>query len=89
MPQSRSPGPETPPDPLAVTIGAREVYDAVLDVQRDVRALAQAGESVREELDDHENRLRDLERWKYTLPIAAVSGVVAATATVAKAIGKA
>ncbi|WAL73118.1 hypothetical protein OU787_17360 [Kitasatospora sp. YST-16] len=53
-----------------------------------MRALAQAGESVREELDDHENRLRDLERWKYTLPVAAVSGVVAATAAVAKVIGK-
>ncbi|MFE2409837.1 hypothetical protein ACFXDE_15990 [Kitasatospora sp. NPDC059408] len=51
--------------------------------------MTQQGESVREELADHEGRLRDLERWKYTLPVAAVSGVVAATATVAKAIGKA
>ncbi|MFD7584188.1 hypothetical protein ACFV84_01945 [Kitasatospora sp. NPDC059811] len=72
-----------------MSIGAREIYDQVVGLREEMRTMTQQGESVREELEDHENRLRDLERWKYALPVAAVSGVVAATATVAKAIGKA
>ncbi|MFK0289526.1 hypothetical protein ACIQU6_03420, partial [Streptomyces sp. NPDC090442] len=75
-------------DPLGVHIGAREIYDEVVGLREDVRTMGQQGEAVRQELADHETRIRDLERWKYALPIAAVSGVVAAGVTVATATGK-
>ncbi|MFB6535104.1 hypothetical protein ACFCY8_26475 [Streptomyces noursei] len=75
-------------DPLAVRIGAREIYDEVVGLREDVRTMGQQGEIVRQELADHETRIRDLERWKYALPIAVVSGVVAAGVTVVNATGK-
>jgi hypothetical protein len=74
-------------DPLGVTIGAREIYDELVGMREDVRSLTQTSESVAHKLDDHEERLRVLERWKYALPTAAVSGVLAAGVTLARAAG--
>jgi hypothetical protein len=74
-------------DPLGVTIGAREIYDELVGMREDVRSLTQTSESVAHKLDDHEERLRTLERWKYALPAAAVSGVLAAGVTLARAAG--
>jgi hypothetical protein len=74
-------------DPLGVTIGAREIYDELVGMREDVRSLTQTSESVANKLDDHEDRLRTLERWKYALPTAAVSGVLAAGVTLARAAG--
>ncbi|MFI7357160.1 MULTISPECIES: hypothetical protein [Streptomyces] len=72
-----------------VEIGAREIYDEVVGLREDMRSVAEKGEELRADVDDHETRIRDLERWRYALPVAAVSGVVAAGVTVAKATGKA
>ncbi|MFJ7588429.1 hypothetical protein ACIQZO_13790 [Streptomyces sp. NPDC097617] len=72
-----------------VEIGAREIYDEVVGLREDMRSVAEKGEELRTDVDDHETRIRDLERWRYAMPIAAVSGVVAAGVTVAKATGKA
>ncbi|WP_240351621.1 hypothetical protein [Streptomyces olivoreticuli] len=72
-----------------VSIGAREIYDEVVGLREDMRSVAEKGEELHTHVADHETRIRDLERWKYALPIAAVSGVVAAGAAVAKATGKA
>ncbi len=72
-----------------VNIGAREIYDEVVGLREDMRSVAEKGEELRADLDDHEERIRDLEKWRYALPVAAVSGVVAAGVTVAKATGKA
>lgn len=74
-------------DPLGVTISAREIYDEIVGMREDVRSLTQHHESVRDTLTDHEERLRTLERWKYALPTAAVSGVLAAGVTIARASG--
>ncbi|MER5304594.1 hypothetical protein ABT039_34720 [Streptomyces lasiicapitis] len=77
------------PEPLGVvSIGAREIYDEVVGLREDMRSVAEKGEELREDVADHETRIRDLERWKYALPVAAVSGVVAAGVTVAKVTGK-
>lgn len=72
-----------------VEIGAREIYDEVVGLREDMRSVAEKGEELRADVDDHETRIRDLERWRYALPVAAVSGVVAAGVTVAKVTGKA
>jgi hypothetical protein len=79
-------------DPLAVRIGAREIYHEVIGLREDVRSLGQQGESVDETLEDHETRIRGLEseRGKFVLPVAlitAVATVVAAGLTVAKVAG--
>ncbi|UQI46713.1 hypothetical protein M1P56_21350 [Streptomyces sp. HU2014] len=50
--------------------------------------MSQQSETVRSEIDDHETRIRDLERWRYALPVAVVSGVVAAGVTILQATGK-
>jgi hypothetical protein len=75
-------------DPLGgVTIGAREIYDELVGMRGDVRDLTHASEMVSRKLEDHEERLRTLERWKYALPTAAVSGLLAAGVTLARAAG--
>lgn len=74
-------------DPLAVTIGAREIYDQVVGLRDDVRTLVQSNEDVEKTLDDHEERLRSVERWKYAVPTAALGGIVSAGLAIAKAIG--
>jgi hypothetical protein len=65
-----------------VTIGAREIYDAVLGVREDVRSLKQDRENVNDTLDDHESRIRSVERWKYGIPVATLSGLVATGAAI-------
>lgn len=72
---------------LGVTITSREIYDEIVGMREDVRSLTQHHESVTGKLADHEDRLRTLERWKYALPTAAVTGLVAAGVTIAKAAG--
>ncbi|WP_172384870.1 hypothetical protein [Streptomyces sp. MNP-20] len=70
-----------------VTIGAREIYDAVVATRDDVRSLTQTHESVTQTLSDHEDRLRTVERWKYTLPLAVVTSAGTAIVAGLKATG--
>jgi hypothetical protein len=73
-------------DPLVVHIGAREIYDELLGMRDDVRSLAQTRVDVNETLDDHEDRLRSVERWKYGVPVATLSGLISVGAAVYSAI---
>lgn len=57
----------------AVVIGPREIYDELVAMREDVRSLSQTHEGVATTLADHEDRIRGLERWKYALPVAAVT----------------
>jgi hypothetical protein len=51
-----------------ITITLRDVYD----VAQETRGLvASLGEKVKP-IEDHENRLRSLERWKYSIPASLV-----------------
>jgi hypothetical protein len=77
----------TEQDPLGVTISAREIYDQIVGLRDDVRSLVQSNAEVGKTLDDHENRLRSVERWKYTVPTAALGAIVSAGITIAKALG--
>lgn len=75
-------------EPLGVvTIGAREIYDQLIGLRSDVQTLTQTNTAVQATLDDHEQRLRSVERWKYAVPTAAIGGIVSAGITIAKAIG--
>lgn len=71
-----------------VTIGAREIYDAVVALREDVRTLTHDHESVDQSLKDHEERIRGLERWRYAMPTSILLAVGSVVATVLKATGK-
>lgn len=71
-------------DPLGVTISAREIYDQIVGLRDDVRSLTQSNEHVTTTLDDHEERLRTVERWKYSVPTAVLTAVLAAVVTLLK-----
>lgn len=77
----------TEQDPLGVTISAREIYDQIVGLRDDVRSLVQSNAEVGKVLDDHESRLRAVERWKYAVPTATVGAIVSAGITIAKALG--
>lgn len=74
-------------DPLGVTIGAREIYDQVVGLRGDVRSLVESREAVDETLADHEQRLRSVERWKYSVPVAAIGALTSTVVTIYKAVG--
>lgn len=53
----------------------REVYDAVMSLRSDVQSLTQSRNDAGETLDDHETRIRAIERWKYGVPLATLIAV--------------
>lgn len=74
-------------DPLGVTISGRDIYDQIVGLRDDVRSLVQTNAEVGKTLDDHETRIRSVERWKYAVPTATVGAIVSAGITIAKALG--
>ena len=65
-----------------VTIGAREIYDALMRLTATVDRMSEQVTDVRSEVQDHEERVRSLERSRWPLPslaaiIAAASLAVA------------
>lgn len=66
-------------DPMgSISITAREVYDAVVRLTGRVDVLIEQVTKTRTEVQDHENRLRSLERARWPLPSAAILLSVAA-----------
>lgn len=51
-----------------VTIGAREIYDALMRLTATVDRMAEQVSDVRGEVADHEQRVRTLERARWPLP---------------------
>jgi hypothetical protein len=47
----------------------------------------QSNAAVQTTLDDHETRIRSVERWKYAVPTATVGAIISAGITIAKAVG--
>lgn len=66
---------------LGVVIGAREIYDQLVGLRADVQGLTQANVGTADTLEDHEDRLRNVERWKYAIAPAAISAIVSAGVT--------
>lgn len=63
-----------------ITITAREVYDAVIRLTGRVDVLIAQQSQTQSEVQDHESRLRTLERARWPLPSAAVLLSLAALA---------
>ncbi|MFE9381769.1 hypothetical protein ACFYMO_00810 [Streptomyces sp. NPDC007025] len=71
----------------SVSIGAREIYDELVAMRGEVRASTQSLQGVATTLADHEDRIRAVERWKYSVPTALVTAVIAAATTIATKLG--
>ena len=71
---------------LGVTISAREIYDQIVGLRDDVRSLVQSNQEVSKTLEDHESRLRSVERWKNAVPVAAIGAVASAGITIYTAL---
>lgn len=60
-------------DPLGgVVITSREIYDAVVRLTGRVDVLIEQQTQTQRDLQDHESRLRSLERARWPLPAASV-----------------
>ncbi|MGI5408212.1 hypothetical protein ACQEV9_15595 [Streptomyces chartreusis] len=70
-----------------VTISAREIYDEIVGMRAEVQTLVNTNTAVKETLDDHEQRIRAGERWRYAVPTAALGALISAGITIAKAVG--
>lgn len=68
-------------DPLGpVYVGAREIYDMVVRVGAAVDRVADQLVDLRKDRDDHESRLRSLEKARWPLPSLALIVSLAAIA---------
>lgn len=56
----------------------REMRREGQDTRDKVTSLVTQAEQLNKQVPDHENRLRVLERWRYGIPAAGVTAVVAA-----------
>ncbi len=61
-----------------IVITAREVYDAVVRLTGRVDVMIAQSEAARTAVQDHESRLRSLEKARWPLPSAAILLSVAA-----------
>jgi hypothetical protein len=62
-----------------VVVTAKDIYGEVIKLVVEMRQLTQELKESRKTDDDHEQRIRSLEAWKYGLPAAllmAIAGVV-------------
>jgi hypothetical protein len=61
-----------------IVITSREIYDAVVRLTGRVDVLIAQSEDLKHDLNDHENRIRNLEKARWPLPtIMVVVGVLA------------
>lgn len=70
------------------TITITDVYTKLQDVQLGVIEMKATLNTAVAVTADHETRIRGLERWKYALPISAVSAVFSAWVAYSQATGK-
>ncbi|KOG22005.1 hypothetical protein [Streptomyces viridochromogenes] len=70
-----------------VTIGAREIYDQLVAMREEVRTSTQSLATMTDRLADHEDRIRAVERWKYSVPTALVTAVLSAATTIYTKLG--
>lgn len=55
-------------EPLAVRIGAREIYDKLVDLDQKVSRMVDRNDATSADIEDHETRIRVLERARWPLP---------------------
>jgi len=65
-------------EPPAVTIGLREIYDAMVELKSSVDTMVSTTAAMAARQSDHEARIRAVERRQWPLPtLAAAIGVAA------------
>lgn len=67
-------------DPLAVRITGREIYDAVVRLTGRVDVLIEQQQTITQDVQDHEQRLRAVEARMWPLPAASLLVALAALA---------
>lgn len=76
-------------DLQGVTIGAREIYDELRNVGTRVDLLLERETNIQKRLDAHEDQLAGLNRWRFGIPVAAISGLAGIVLSILRPIGKA
>lgn len=71
-----------------IYVTTKDIYDEVTAMREEVREFALLSRSTKADLEDHETRMRALERWKYGMPLAAISSLGAMAFSVYQAAGK-
>jgi len=71
-------------DPLAVQITGREIYDRLVLMHGDLQRVAHDVSAIRGDVEDHEARIRALERGRWPLP--SIAALVAIAALVVSAL---
>lgn len=56
-----------------VVVTNKDIYIKVLELSEKINAVP----DHRETLKDHENRIRSVEKWKYTVPPSALTALIA------------
>ena len=77
--------------PMVITL--RDVYDVVTALRQDLQSMkrevdmaAISAATDHDRMEDHEARIRFLERWAWSIPAAVVTGVLSVITTIMIAI---
>ncbi|GAA0955328.1 hypothetical protein GCM10009560_79180 [Nonomuraea longicatena] len=65
------------PDELGFTVTLRQIYEEMRDLTAEVRTLTSELKESRKTDEDHERRLRVVERWMWGLPVSIIAAVAA------------
>lgn len=69
-------------DDGGVRITLREIYDALVGVQANVGSMTEQMGQVLARVEDHEQRIRNTERWVLAVPVSAVVGILTAVVSI-------
>ena len=64
------------------------VAERLARIEATLESIRRDRDEMQKERDDHEARLRALERWKYMLPSSLITAVISAGVTLYSQIGK-
>jgi hypothetical protein len=64
------------------------VIERLARIETALESIRRDRDEMQKDRDDHEARIRGLERWKYMLPSSLITAVIAAAVTIYGQIGK-
>jgi hypothetical protein len=64
------------------------VIERLTRIETTLEGIRRDRDEMKKESDDHEGRLRALERWKYMLPSSLVTAAISAAVTIYGQVGK-
>ena len=80
---------DTPPGGIQISSDAFVVIvERLARIETQLEGIRRDRDDMQRTRDDHETRLRGLERWKYMLPSTLVTALVSAAITIYGQIGK-